>query len=210
MKRPIPDPLLAAPLKALAERDGDIAKALVACGLPPKRSNGKGFPALVSIIVSQQVSVASVRAIMGRLKDELGELTPEAILAMEERQHRGVGLSRQKSLYLTSLARDLDEGRLSFTKLARLEDEAAIEHLTQAKGLGRWSAEIYLLFSLKRPDVMPAGDLALQVAAQRLKNLPARPSPKELYALSEAWRPHRSAAARFLWHYYRHSGVEVE
>ena len=201
------DETLREPLQALARLDRDFAEALVACGLPPKRGGAKGFPVLADIIIGQQVSTASARAIMGRLRQLLPRMTPTAFLALGAKDHSFIGLSRQKSLYLTALAQALHEGSLSLRRLARLEDEAAIDHLTAVKGLGRWSAEIYLLFSLRRPDVMPAGDLALQVAAQRLKKLPQRPSAKELYALSESWRPHRSAAARFLWHAYRHPGL---
>jgi DNA-3-methyladenine glycosylase II len=118
-----------------------------------------------------------------------------------------VGLSRQKMRYSRGLAEDLTGGRLDLGMLEALDDGAAIEQLTKVKGLGRWSAECYLLFALMRPDVWPADDLAVQAAAQRLKDLPARPTSKEMDALAEPWRPYRSAAARFLWHFYRHPGV---
>lgn len=202
-----PDLRLQPALEALAARDADFARAYADCGLPPVRRNPQGFRGLAGIIVSQQVSIASARAILARLEARLPDWSPAAFLALGEADHRAIGLSRAKSRYALALAEALVSRRLSLGRLRKLEDEAAIDYLTQLPGFGRWSAEIYLLFSLGRADVMPAADLALQVAAQRLKGLPERPSAKALYAMSEAWRPHRSAAARFLWHYYRHGGI---
>ena len=115
---------------------------------------------------------------------------------------RALGLSRQKAAFALALAGDLVERRLDLDGLAALDDEPAIAELTKVKGIGRWSAEIYLLFCLQRPDVWPAGDLALQVAMQRLKRLRQRPSPDRLIKLAKPWRPHRGAAAHLLWHYY--------
>lgn len=202
-----PDIRLRAPLERLAERDPDIARAYAEAGLPPVRGSPTGFPGLLRIIVAQQVSTASAAAILGRLAQQLPDLTPAAFLTLDEAAHRAIGLSRAKSRYATALAQAMTEGGLSHRRLARLDDAGVLAALTALPGFGRWSAECYLLFALKRPDVMPAGDLALQVAAQRLKGLAARPGEKALYALAESWRPHRSAAARFLWHFYRHQGV---
>src|SRR5262249_29280277 len=111
--------------------------------------------------------------------------------------------SRQKTIYGRDLAAHFLDGRISLPKLRKMDDEAAIASLSSVKGIGRWSAEVFLLFSLNRPDVMPARDLALMVAAQRLKRLKSRPDPKKLLKISEPWRPFRSYAARMLWHYYR-------
>jgi DNA-3-methyladenine glycosylase II len=205
--KPRPDTRLAQPLAALAARDPDIARAFATAGLPPVRSSPTGFPGLLRIIVAQQVSTASAAAILGRLRARLPALTPEAFLALDEAEHRAVGFSRAKSRYAIALAEAMASGTLSHRRLARLDDAGVLAALSALPGFGRWSAECYLLFALRRPDVMPAGDLALQVAAGRLKNLAARPSEKQLLAMSEAWRPHRSAAARFLWHFYRHPGV---
>lgn len=205
--KPRPDPRLRAPLEALAARDPDIARAYAEAGLPPVRSSPTGFPGLLRIIVAQQVSTASAAAILGRLHQHLPALTPEAFLGLDEAAHRAIGFSRAKSRYAVALAEAMAGGDLSHRRLARLDDAGVLAALTALPGFGRWSAECYLLFALKRPDVMPAGDLALQVAAQRLKGLAERPNEKRLYALAEAWRPHRSAAARFLWHFYRHQGV---
>jgi len=194
-------------LSALSAIDVDIANTFKDCGLPPVRREKTGFPGLARIVVAQQVSVASAAAITRRLHARVPRLTPRAFLTLSPEDHRSIGFSGAKSRYLTALARDLETGRIDLKALAAMDDEAAIAHLLQAKGLGRWSAEIYLLFSLRRPDIMPAGDLALRVAAQRMKRLPTRPSETALREMAEAWRPYRSAAARFLWHAYRHPGL---
>jgi DNA-3-methyladenine glycosylase II len=155
------------------------------------------------VIIAQQVSTASARAISGRLTERLRKITPEGFIALTDADLRAVGFSRQKMLYGRDLAAAFLDGRVSLPKLRRMDDEAAIASLSSVKGIGRWSAEVFLLFSLKRPDVMPAQDLALMVAAQRLKNLRSRPDPKKLLKIAEPWRPFRSYGARMLWHYYR-------
>jgi DNA-3-methyladenine glycosylase II len=204
---PRPDRSLLPALEELAGRDAHFAKAFADCGLPPVRRAPRGLPGLLRIVAAQQVSAASARALMARLEAALPQPTAAGILALGEAGLRAAGFSRPKIRYLLSLGAALGEKRFSLARLHRLDDEAAIAYLAEQPGFGRWSGEVYLLFSLQRPDVMPAGDLALQVAAQRLKRLRERPDAKKLYALSEAWRPHRSAAARFLWHAYRHPGL---
>lgn len=202
-----PDRTLLPALEELARRDADFAKAFADCGLPPVRRAPKGLDGLLGIVAAQQVSAASARALIARLREALPEPSAEGLLALGEAGLRAAGFSRPKIRYLLSLGAALSEKRFSIPRLHRLDDEAAIAYLAEQPGFGRWSGEVYLLFSLRRPDVMPAGDLALQVAAQRLKRLPQRPDAKQLYALSDAWRPYRSAAARFLWHAYRHPGL---
>mgnify|MGYP006421828427 CR=1 FL=1 len=204
---PEPDTDLQPALDALAARDADIARALDTCGLPPRREMPGGFAGLARAIVAQQVSAQAARAIMGRLTTALPALTPEAILDLDAEQARAVGLSRPKLGYLQGLARAVAAGDLDFDALAAESDEAVMTRLTAFKGVGRWTAESFLLFGLRRPDVFPAQDLALQHAARRLKALPARPDAAHLRDLAEAWRPWRSAAARFLWHIYRHPGL---
>ncbi len=194
-------------LEALAALDPDIARCYPACGLPPVRRHKTGFAGLLRIIMAQQVSTASAAAIIGRLDAAVRPLTPEGFLALEEAELKAIGLSRQKMRYGRALAEDLLARRIDLRALTRMADEEAIAHLMQAKGIGRWTAEIYLLFALRRPDVWPVGDLAVQAAAQRLKNLDVRPEGEAMRALGEPWRPYRSAAARFLWHLYRHPGV---
>ena len=203
---PTPDTVLAAPLRVLARRDADIRAVYRRCGLPAIRRHDPGFSGLLRIIVAQQVSAASARAIIGRL-ETVPPLVPESFLSLDEAALRRIGLSRQKVRYGRALAEDVMAGRIDFAAIAALDDEAAIERLSQVSGIGRWSAEVYLLFALRRPDIWPADDLALRVALQRLKSLSERPSRDEMMALGEDWRPYRSAAARLLWHFYSHPGV---
>ncbi len=204
---PRPDETLRPALEALAARDSDIARHYARCGLPPERGQPVGFAGLVRIIAAQQVSAASAGAIIGRLEAALNPVTAEGFLELDEAALKAIGLSRPKMRYCRALAEDLLAGRIDLDGLVGLDDEAAIEHLVRAKGIGVWSAEVYLLFALRRPDVWPADDLAVQVAVQRVKGLAARPGRAEMVALAAPWRPHRSAAARFMWHAYRHPGL---
>jgi DNA-3-methyladenine glycosylase II len=204
---PRPDESLRPALEALAACDADIARHYAHCGLPPERGQPAGFAGLVRIIAAQQVSAASAGAIVERLEAALRPVTAEGFLELDEAALRAIGLSRPKMRYCRALAEDILAGRIDLDGLADLDDAAAIEHLVQAKGIGVWSAEVYLLFALRRPDVWPAGDLAVRVAVQRVKGLAARPDDAEMRALAEPWRPHRSAAARFMWHAYHHPGL---
>ena len=154
------------------------------------------------MIVAQQVSTHAAKAISARLDAALDEKTPEAFLKLSDSDLRAVGFSRQKVIYGRDLAAAFLDGRLSMPRLRRQSDEEVIAAITGVKGLGVWSAEVFLLFSLRRPDVLPAHDLGLIIAAQRMKRLKERPSPKQLRAIAEPWRPYRSFAARMLWHYY--------
>jgi DNA-3-methyladenine glycosylase II len=187
----------------LADADPDLARAIEAAGRLPVRSRDPGFGTLLNIIMAQQLSTASAGAIWGRLEAAVDPMTPENLLRVHPRRLRTIGLSRQKALYARELARALQRGDPDLDTLASMPDDEAIAALTGVKGIGRWTAEIYLLFALGRPDVMPADDLALQVAAQRIKKLDQRPTGRELRAMAEAWQPWRSVAARVLWHYYR-------
>jgi DNA-3-methyladenine glycosylase II len=195
--------LLQQALDHLADADKHMAEAIQEIGPPPPRHRPAGFATLMHVIIAQQVSTASARAISGRLTERLSKVTPERFIALTDADLRTVGFSRQKTLYGRDLAAAFLDGRVAPAKLRRMADEDAIASLSSVKGIGRWSAEVFLLFSLKRPDVMPAQDLALMVAAQRLKGLRARPDPKKLLKIAEPWRPFRSYGARMLWHYYR-------
>jgi DNA-3-methyladenine glycosylase II len=206
---PPPDERLRPALEALAAADPDIAEAYADCGLPPRRASDPGFPGLMRMIAGQQVSVQSAAAIIRRLEERVDPLTPERFLAAGEDDLKAAGLSRPKMRYGRLLAEAIASGALDIDGLAALDDAAAIDALTRVKGIGQWTAEIYLLFALGRPDVWPVGDLALCIAAQHLKKLETRPDARQMTALGEAWRPHRSAAARFLWHLYRHPGVAL-
>jgi DNA-3-methyladenine glycosylase II len=195
--------LLQQALDHLAGADPHMKEAIRDIGPPPPRHRPASFATLMDVIIAQQVSTASARAISGRLAERLGRVTPERFIALSDADLRAVGFSRQKTLYGRDLAHAFLQGRISIPKLKRLTDEDAIIVLSSVKGIGRWSAEVFLLFALQRPDVMPAQDLALLVAAQRMKGWRKRPEPKKLLKLAETWRPYRSYAARMLWHYYR-------
>jgi DNA-3-methyladenine glycosylase II len=209
MPPPTPDERLRPAMEALAAADPDIAAAYADCGLPPVRGSAPGFAGLIRMIAGQQVSVKAAAAIVARLEARVDPLTAGEFLKASEADLRAVGFSRPKMRYGRFLAEEIVSGRLDIDGLEALDDTAAVAALTRVKGIGRWTAEIYLLFALRRPDVLPAGDLALCVAAQHLKKLEARPDPRALAVLADAWRPHRSAAARFLWHLYRHPGVAL-
>jgi len=196
-------------MEALAASDPEIAEAYARCGLPPERSSEPGFAGLIRMIAGQQVSVQSARAIVGRLEARVDPLTAGQFLKVPEDDLKAVGLSRPKMRYGRILAEEIASGALDIDGLAELDDAAAIAALTRVKGIGQWTAEIYLLFALGRPDVWPVGDLALCVAAQHLKKLENRPEPQSMLALGEVWRPYRSTVARFLWHLYRHPGVAL-
>lgn len=192
-------------LDHLAAVDRDFAAALAMVGPPPPRGMEDGFVGLLHLLVDQQISVHAARRIWERLTERLPLLTPRRFLKLSEPELRRIGFSRQKVRYSRNLAKAMIAGRFDPATLPGLADDEAIAALTALDGIGLWTAEVYLLFALGRPDVMPAGDLALLVAAGRLKSLPARPTPKELRVIAEGWRPWRSVAARFLWHYYRHA-----
>ncbi len=192
-------------MKALAASDADVAEWLERIGLPAPRVRPSGFEGFMRAIVAQQVSVSAASGIWRKLEAGLGEIAPHAVLCCDDARLRSLGLSRQKSSYVRGLAQAVSDGTLDFDSLHASEDEDAIATITQLKGLGRWSAEIYLLFAMQRPDVWPANDLALQEAMRILKRLRSRPDEKRLRKLGEKWRPHRSAGALFLWHVYHHA-----
>jgi|SRR6185312_11267068 DNA-3-methyladenine glycosylase II len=196
---------LARALDQLAAADTVLAAARHRAGEPRLRRWPQGFATLLDIIVGQQVSTEAANAIKARLRARLGELTPEGILGASDDTLGGCGLSRQKMIYVRDLARHVETGRLDLKKLARLDEAEAVALLTEVKGIGRWTAEIYLLFALGRPDVFPADDLALAVSMQRLRRITERPNARTLRAMAEAWQPWRGAAAHFLWHYYRYA-----
>jgi DNA-3-methyladenine glycosylase II len=191
-------------LDEVATREPAIARALRLAGYPPPRIRDRGYTTLLRTIVGQQVSVAAATSVWNKLEAELGEVTPENLLAADFDSLRACGLSRQKQGYARSLSELVASGELDLDSLPR-DDEEAIEQLTRIKGIGRWSAEIYLLFAEGRRDVWPAGDLAVQVEIGRLLGLDAKPSEKQLRELAEAWRPYRGAAAILAWHSYNSS-----
>lgn len=196
---------LARAVSRLARRDRDLARVVEEYGRPPLWARQPGFETLVLIILEQQVSLASAAATYKRLLAAAGEVTPARLARMSDEEVRAAGITRQKSAYLRDLARLVVEGRLDLRGLDGLDDDAARAELTRVKGVGDWTAEIYLLMALGRADAWPAGDLALAIAAERVKRLASRPTAPELIALAEAWRPWRSVAARILWQFYLHA-----
>ena len=194
---------LNASLNELAHREPAFAAALARAGYPEPRAGERGYVSLLRTIMGQQVSIHAARAIWGKLEAVLGDATDPARMAgVSDEALRGAGLSRQKSSYARSLAEEVLSGRLELDHLPE-DDEAAIAELVRVKGIGRWSAEIYLLFAEGRPDVWPAGDLAVQIEIGRILGLEERPSERRLRELAEPWRPHRGAAAIFAWHHYK-------
>jgi DNA-3-methyladenine glycosylase II len=182
----------------LAAAEPRFARALELTGPLPLRRRPDGFETLFTAIVSQQVSTAAATAIWDRLA-AIGATAPAGLLAASDEALRAAGLSRQKIAYGRAIA----GGGLDFAALRAMPDEAVVAELTRIKGIGVWTAEIYAMFSLGRADVFAPGDLALRDAAHRLFELGARPSEKELRAMSLAWSPWRAVAARLLWAYYR-------
>ena len=193
---------LHASLEFIAEKEPDFARALARTGYPEPRIRPTGYTTLLRTIVGQQVSVAAAASVWAKLEALLGpDMPPDALLASDFDALRGCGLSRQKQGYARSLCELVVSGALQFDSLPA-DDEAAIAELTRIKGIGRWSAEIYLLFAEGRPDIWPAGDLGVQAGLHRIFALPERPDEKQARAMAEAWRPDRGAVAIFTWHCY--------
>jgi DNA-3-methyladenine glycosylase II len=189
-------------IDALAAGEPAFAAALGRVGYPAPRIRARGYATLLRTIVGQQVSVKAADAVWRKLEALVGDATdPHAVAAASDEDLRACGFSRQKSSYAKSLADEVTSGRLDLARLPA-DDEEAIAALVRVKGIGRWSAEIYLLFAEGRPDIWPAGDLAVQIEVGRILGHEARPTEKLVRELAEDWRPHRGAAAIFAWHHY--------
>jgi DNA-3-methyladenine glycosylase II len=192
-------------VEALAEREPAFARVVEQHGIPEPRSSEPGAQTLLRTIVGQQVSVAAARSMWAKLEAAFGSPPDlQLLLAASDDELRAAGMSRQKSGYIRSLAQLVISGELELDKLPK-DDEEAIALLTRIKGIGRWSAEIYLLFAEGRADVFPAGDLAVMIELGRLMGVDDRPSEKQLRELGEAWKPYRGAAAILAWHSYNSS-----
>ena len=200
--RPLTQKSLALAARELAARDELLAGIHATYGDPPLWRRDTGFTTLVHIILEQQVSLKSAKSMLVRLQGAIEPFTPERFVELGDAHLRGLGVTRQKSSYLIDLSASIVNGHLSFTKLARMSDDEARLALTRIKGIGLWSADVYLLMAMRRADIWPAGDLALAVAMKELLGLAARPAPLELERWAEQWRPHRAVAARMLWQYY--------
>lgn len=171
-------------------------------GTPPLWDREPGFATLLKIILEQQVSLASAKACFDKLEAHLGNVTPELLLSLNDATLKTIGFSRQKSSYARHLSEAILERRVDLDSLHLLDDAAIKAELIKLKGIGEWTSDIYLLMAMLRPDVMPRGDIALHEAYRRLAGLDARPSSDEFVELAVKWSPHRSSAARLLWHFY--------
>jgi DNA-3-methyladenine glycosylase II len=186
----------------LAKIDKDLKSVIDNFGPPPMWSRDPGFPTLVYIVLEQQVSLASAKASFEKLKKHCLHLTPEDFLKINDAELKKIGFSRQKMRYCRNIATAIIDGQLNIDDFIHLPDKIIKAELMQIKGIGPWTADIYLLMALNRPDIWPVGDLALISAMQKLKNLPERPDISQFTDLGEPWRPWRAVAARILWHFY--------
>ena len=186
----------------LANRDADLAFIFRTLGTPPLWAREASFATLVHIILEQQVSLASAASAFNKLREKLGEITPENVLSLSDEDLKACYFSRQKTVYARELARAILDGSLDLLALEDLADAQAKGELKKIKGIGDWTADIYLLMALLRADVMPKGDLALHVAWQKLRKLTERPNSAEFLTIAEKWKPFRAVAARLLWHFY--------
>jgi DNA-3-methyladenine glycosylase II len=186
----------------LARRDRGLARLFRDDGVPPLWDRPAGFATLVQIILEQQVSLVSAAAMFRRLEQRVAPFTPARFIEKGEPFLRSLGVTRQKASYIINLARDLEEGRLDLEALVEMKDEEAMEALTAVKGIGPWTASIYLLMAMGRPDIWPPGDIALAAGIRRLRRLKDRPGAEKQLAVAEKWRPWRSVAARMLWQRY--------
>jgi DNA-3-methyladenine glycosylase II len=186
----------------LAARDKHLGFILETCGPPPMWSRRPGFSTLIKIILEQQVSLASAASIFARLKKNVVPFHPERMIELGEVHLKSLGLTRQKTAYCLHLAQSLRDKHLNLSQLSRMTDADAKAVLMELKGIGSWSADIYLLMALRRADIWPASDLALAIAVTKLEQLPYRPDSNQLAEMAEDWRPYRSVAARMLWQFY--------
>jgi len=189
-------------VRLLAKSDAHLGEVVEKYGPPPLWVREPGFPTLVYIMLEQQVSLASAKAAFDRLKDAVRPLTPCNFLKLSDSELKCIGFSRQKTLYTRLLANSLARHHFDLRYLNDLHDDAARKMLVTFKGIGKWTADIYLLSALRRPDIWPTGDLALATAVEEVKRLRQRPSPERLEKMSAPWRPWRAVAARLFWHHY--------
>lgn len=188
--------------KELAGRDGHLQLILDEWGYPPLWSRQPGFATLIHIILEQQVSLASAMAAYNRLLEKCGTITPENVLALSDAELKACYFSRQKTVYARSLAEAILTGKVELKEIRQMPDEKIRTMLKQVKGIGDWTVDVFLIFTLHRADVFPAGDLAVVNACKLLKQLPVLTSREAIVLIAEAWRPYRTVAAMLLWHYY--------
>ena len=190
-------------LNKLAMLDADLERGLELVRYPKPRIREQGFATLLSTVVGQQISTHAAAAVMHRVRALLPKMEATEVLRLPPGALREAGLSLRKVEYVEGLAKAISEGRFDPSQLAAMDDSTAIKAITALRGFGPWSAEIYLMFSLQRSDIFPAGDLALRIALQKLKGIDTALDEKQARELVAAWSPYRSAGSLFLWHYYR-------
>ncbi len=194
---------LIAACEKLSKQDADLRLIYKTYGVPPLWAREATFATLLHIILEQQVSLASALAAFNKLSEKLsGEITPENVLKLSDAELKAAYFSRQKTVYARDLAAKIAEGKLNLESLENLPDAQVKDELKQVKGIGDWTAGIYLLMAMRRADVMPKGDLALHVAWQKINKLDTRPNADEFLLIAERWKPFRAVAARLLWHFY--------
>jgi DNA-3-methyladenine glycosylase II len=188
-------------VETLSKRDPDLNMFYRTSGLPLLRTRSPGYGTLLKVICAQQVSTAAARAITGRLDSISKPMTPESFIGLSDKKVRKIGLSHQKENYGRGIAEAIINGTFSLRKIANMGDEQAIAEMMKLKGIGRWTAEVYLIFALRRPDLWPIDDLGIVKGVMGMKGLTSRPSRQELIQIGELYKPWRSAAARMMWHY---------
>ena len=189
-------------IQKLIQRDRDLAKIVEAYGYPPQWKRDPGFATLIQIILEQQVSLASAKAAFERLKNFVGELTPDSFLALDDIELKAIGFSRQKTRYGRELSQAIADRTLDLASLHELDDLTIRKKLTAIKGIGDWTVDMYLMMALQRLDVFPSKDLAVAIAVEEIKNLTTRPKAAELESITQSWQPYRAVATQILWHYY--------
>lgn len=190
----------------LARKDPELDLIIRKHSYPPMWTRPNTFATLIHIILEQQVSLASAKAALLKLKEYIGVITPQKLLQLTDAELRACYFSRQKTIYARELATTLVEKKLQLKKMALWKDDEIRHELKKIKGIGDWTVDVYLLFVLQRMDVFPTGDLAMMNTIKHLKHLPKQTTKEEIIALAESWRPYRSVAAYLLWHYYIQSG----
>lgn len=183
-------------------QDPDLADVVSNWGNPPFWTHASGFPGIVIAILGQQVSLESAKTVLTKLENAIGSVNPEAFLSLEDDLLRAIGFSRQKASYVRGLAYGIIAGDIDLAALDSMDDDSVRKNLMELRGIGAWTADTYLLFSLRRPDAWPSGDLALAKATQELKGLETIPDSERVDRIADHWKPWRAVAARILWHHY--------
>ncbi len=189
-------------VSVLCMQESSFASVVSKWGNPPFWTHAPGFPGIVMSILAQQVSLESAKAAFIKLENSIDSFNPEAFLSLDDDTLRAIGFSRQKASYVREVARGIIAGEIDLKALESMENDDARKYLMKLRGIGAWTADTYLLFSLRRPDVWPSGDLALAKAIQGLRGLAKTPGSEEVDGIALNWRPWRAVAARILWHYY--------